>query len=56
MDRSVHVFKEVKDCSQRIGGESETKLEDKLDFEFLERVMQVHAFFTSCLNMVLQND
>ena len=32
------------------------KLEDKLDLEFLSQVMQTHAFFISCLVIVLQND
>ena len=56
-NRSVHVYKEVKTYSQRAqsstGGLS---LEDKLDCEFLERIMKVYVFFTSCLNLGLQND
>ena len=56
-NRSVHVYKEVKTYSLRAqnstGGLS---LEDKLDCEFLERIMKVYVFFTSCLNLGLQND
>ena len=56
-NRSVQVYKEVKTYSLRAqnstGGLS---LEDKLDCEFLERIMKVYVFFTSCLNLGLQND
>ena len=53
--RSVQVYKEVKTYNQRTqnnntGGLS---LEDKLDCEFLERIMKVYVFFTSCLNLSL---
>ena len=49
--------KEFKAFNMRMQvNKSTTLLEDKLDGEFLERIMQVYAFFTSCLNLVLQND
>ena len=50
------VFKDVKAYSQRLESEAEVRLEDKMDLEFLSQVMQTHAFFISCLVIVLQND
>ena len=29
-------------------------MEEKLDCEFLERLMHIYAFFTSCLNVALE--
>ena len=55
-ERSVLVFKELKVCRVRLSAQASSSLEDKLDCDFLEHVMQVYAFFTSCLNLVLQND
>lgn len=53
-ERSVSVFKECKTFN--MNNQQSHSLEEKLDYEFLERVMQVYAFFTSCLNLVLLND
>ena len=56
-ERSVVIYKEFKAYCDRVQvNKSMALLEDKLDGEFLERIMHVYAFFTSCLNLVLQND
>ena len=56
-NRSVQVYKEVKTYNQcKDNSPGGLSLEDKLDCEFLERIMKVYVFFTSCLNLGLQND
>lgn len=52
---SVQIYKEVKAQNQRVM-QTGNLFEDKLDCDFLERIMHVYAFFTSCLNLVGQND
>lgn len=52
---SISVYKEVK-AQNALVVQSGEQFEDKLDCEFLERIMHVYAFFTSCLNLIAQND
>ena len=55
-NRSVTIYKDVKALNIKVkkaNGPNGASLEEKLDCEFLERVMHVYAFFTSCLNLVL---
>ena len=46
----------MKEINARSKSANNLTLEDKIDGEFIERIMHVYAFFTSCLNLVVQND
>ena len=55
-NRSVTIYKDVKALNNKMkksNGSNGASLEEKMDSEFLERMMHVYAFFTSCLNLVL---
>lgn len=50
-ERSLQIFRDLK-----ISHANPLTLEEKLDCEFLEKLMQIYNIMAPCMNIVLQND
>lgn len=50
-ERSLQIFRDLKTCHA-----NPLTLGEKLDCEFLEKLMQIYNIMAPCMNIVLQND